>query len=393
MAGALGQIMQKPVVAHLLRANTRFNSRLGTAFAAAITYFSVLSLIPIAFLAVLTVSIVLAGRSDLVVDALGGALGQETGEGIAGALQGLQSKAGLAGVIGVLSAAYAGAGWVAQLKSAVRAQWRPSLDDTEDKSNIVVETLLNLLILIGLLVLVMLTFALSSVATSLTGTIVRVLSLDAVPGINLLLRLVPILASVLVGFVLFNFLYRVLPQERISGRHVLKGCLAGSVGLLALQYGSSALFGVFGGNAAVAAFGPVIVLMLFFNLFARLILFIAAWIATSEQRAIAGEHIDADTPLEEDPDIELEPVITAAPEVEAADRPAQRARQAWSRREDVQIGPEVLQVQYPDENVSVPQTVAVRSTRIASAVGWALGAASGVGLGAAITAALRRRRP
>ena len=55
----------------------------------------------------------------------------------------------------------------------------------------------------------------------------------------------------------------------------------GSIALVALQYLASFLISAFRGNAAAAIFGPVIVLMLFFNIFAQLILFIAAWIATS----------------------------------------------------------------------------------------------------------------
>lgn len=394
MGERLKKIMLVPWVAHLLRANTRFTTRLGNAFAGAITYFSVLSLIPIAFLAVVVASIVLAGRSDVVTDVMGQALGEETGGQIAKALTGLRERAGLAGVIGVVSAAWAGATWVAQLKSAVRAQWRPSFDDREVKSNLVVELGLNLLILAGLLVMVGLTFSLAGLATTLTDTVVGWLGLEAIPGIGVLARVVPLLVSVLVGTALFGFLYKVLPQNPIARARVARGCLAGGVGLLVLQYVSSLLVTSFGNNPAVAVFGPVIVLMLFFNLFSRLILFVAAWIATSEQRAIAGEHVDADTPLEQDPDIELDPAAEPVAELPTPDRGQSpySAQQAWSRREGVQIGPDVHQVQYPDENIQVPQTVAVRSTRIASAVGWALGAASGVGLGALVGSVLRRRR-
>ena len=49
-------------------------------------------------------------------------------------------------------------------------------------------------------------------------------------------------------------------------------------------------------------------------------------------------------------------------------------------------------MQYPDEHVQVSQTVATRATRVASVVGWAFGAASGVGLGAAVAALVGRRR-
>ncbi|SDE32779.1 YhjD/YihY/BrkB family envelope integrity protein [Auraticoccus monumenti] len=388
----LKKMQHVPWLAHLLRAGVRFTSRLGNAFAGAITYFSVLSLVPIALVTFSVVSLLFDDQVQQLVDVVVAQLGPDLGTQVGEALDQARARAGVAGLVGLLVGAYSGAAWMAQLKSAVRAQWRPSLDDPEEKSNIVVEVLRNLLTLVALLVLIVVTFALSSVATSLTDVVIGWLGLASVPGIGVLLRLVPVVASLVVGFLLFTFLFKVLPQEEVATRAVVKGALAGSIGLAVLQYSSSAVFGLFGGNAAVAAFGPVIVLMLFFNLFARLILFIAAWIATSEQRAIAGEHIEADVPLEQDPHVELEPVRTPVPAEPDRGRNPYSAQVAWSRREGVRIGPEVLEVQYPDEKVQVSQTVATRATRIASVVGWGFGAASGVGLGAAVAALLGRRR-
>ncbi|MVA75796.1 hypothetical protein GC722_07140 [Auraticoccus sp. F435] len=391
MAEWLQRIQHVPWVAHLVRANTRFTSRLGTAFAGSITYFSVLALVPIAMVAFAVVSFVYHDELQGLVDELLPALGPDLSEQLRTVLVEAQSRAGVAGVIGLVTAAYAGAGWMGQMKSAVRAQWRPSLDEQEERKNFLLESLLNLLVLLALVVLVGATFLLTSVATSFADDVMRWLGLQDVPGIGWLLRLVPLLGTLLFGFVLFLFLYRVLPQQRISTRMVLKGSAGGAVGLLVLQYLSSVLFGLFRDNVAAATFGPVIVLMLFLNLFARLILFVAAWIATSEQRAIAGERIEADLPLEQDPDLDLGPVKVPAPEPERGRSPYS-AQQAWARRHGVRIGPQVLTVQYPDEKVQVPQPVAVRATRIASAVGWLLGAATGAGLGASLASSLRRRR-
>ncbi len=95
--------------------------------------------------------------------------------------------------------------------------------------------------------------------------------------------------------------------------------------------------------------------MLFFNLFARLILFIAAWIATAEQEAI--------------PQLEVEERVRFALQPEpVAEEP---------------------------EPVLVPQHVAVKSVRVGMGAGYVTGAATGVGLGAiiaAIAARLSRRR-
>ena len=59
--------------------------------------------------------------------------------------------------------------------------------------------------------------------------------------------------------------------------------------MAALQYLAGFLIGLFANNLAARFFGPIIVLMLFFNFFATLILFIAAWIATAESPAFEEE--------------------------------------------------------------------------------------------------------
>ena len=65
------------------------------------------------------------------------------------------------------------------------------------------------------------------------------------------------------------------------GEHkaLVLGLFAGVLGL-ALSYAATFLLGSFADSAAVAVFGSVIVLMLFLNLFASLVLVVAAWIAT-----------------------------------------------------------------------------------------------------------------
>lgn len=387
----ISTILERPAVAHLLRMNSRFNGRLGNQFAAAITYFSVLAIIPIAMVAFALVNLIAGERLDpLIADGLAG-LPRGLADQVGPAIQQARDSAGTVGVIGLLTAIYAGAGWVANLKTAVRAMWRPRFDAGEDKATIVVETLKNLGLLIGLLVLVVLSFGFSAAATTLTGTVVRLLGLSEVPGIGVIGTVVAILGSLLVGFALFSYLFWLLPAEPAPRRSMLRGVLAGAVAFGLLQYLTTFLFSVLAGNAAAAVFGPVIVLMAFFNLFARLVLMLASWIATTEQRAMAGQESPGDRAIVDDPAVRVDPA-TDPHEPYQRDLNPYAAKVAWSRQQRVRIGPEELDVQYPDEQVMVPQTVASRALRIGSVTGWLLGAAAGTGLGAAVTALLRRRR-
>jgi len=131
----------------------------------------------------------------------------------------------------------------------------------------------------------------------LTGTIVHWLALDAVPGISVLLRIVGPILSATAGWAMFVYLYMVLPETKFPFRIIAWGAVIGSAGLFFLQYLTGFLMGKFSGNPAAAVFGPVIVLMLFFNLFARLNLYVAAWIATSVQPAVADQIQEFDRPL------------------------------------------------------------------------------------------------
>ena len=89
----------------------------------------------------------------------------------------------------------------------------------------------------------------------------------------------------------------IVQQVKFPFRIIAWGALFGSAGLFVLQYLTGFLMGKFAGNPAAAVFGPVITLMLFFNLFARLNLYVAAWIATSVQPAVVDQIQEFDRPL------------------------------------------------------------------------------------------------
>jgi membrane protein len=298
------ELKQVPAVAHVLRMNTRYSTRLGNQFAGAITYFSLLSMVPILMFAfsacgftltVLRPDLLERFQAAIIVQLQGAPEGLQAQ--LTGLIEGLLRNWASVGLVGLFSSIYSSAGWAGNLKSAVRAQTRPLFDMKEHKHFFLVEILLNFAILLGLLVILAVTFALAVMATSLTGTIVHWLALDEVPGISVLLRIVGFILSSIAGWAMFVYLYKVLPEQTFPFRIIAWGALIGSAGLFGLQYLTGFLMGKFSSNPAAVVFGSVIVLMLFFNLFARLNLYVAAWIATSIQPAVADQIQEFDRPL------------------------------------------------------------------------------------------------
>jgi membrane protein len=109
-----------------------------------------------------------------------------------------------------------------------------------------------------------------------------------------------LLVSMVAGTLLFAMLLWLFSIDPLPKRAILEGSIVGAVGLGALQLAATGLISVLSENISYATFGSVIVLMVFMNLFAQLILLVAAWVGTWERRTRrsgpAVAHPPSDTP-------------------------------------------------------------------------------------------------
>ncbi|WP_028708414.1 YhjD/YihY/BrkB family envelope integrity protein [Propionicicella superfundia] len=306
------RVLANPVVAHVRRANERFITRLGNQSAAAIAYFSVLSMVPILMFAFAVVGAtltvfrpdLLAELQDLIAvylpasDDLGGRVQ-------AVVVQALENWRAV-GIVGLGTGMWSGANWAKNLKRAIRAQMREDYDAGDDDRMFVLDMLTNLGIALVLLIALGVTLGLSSVVTSLSSQVLGWLGLhDPVSGF--ILSATSLAVSLAAGFALFWFLTGVVPGRSQPRKAVALGSLVGAIGMAALQYLGAIILGAFSNNAAASLFGPVIVLMLFLNIFATLVLMIAAWIATFDEERPAG------APGPVGPDT-TEPAVVPAPD-------------------------------------------------------------------------------
>lgn len=397
--------MRRPAVAHMLAAVERFGKRLGPQFAGAVTYFSVLSMVPIIMLVVsalgLTFTVLRPDLLPVVQETLENLLGDPESsplsEAISGYITSVFNSWRSIGLIALLTAAYAGSKWVKNLKHAIRAMWKDRFFDAQTTGNFIGSLIADLLTFFGLLLSLAIAVAVTTAGQTFSGEIINWLGLAEVPGISLLLQAVSIAISLVASWMLMAFLFVVLPGESVRLGTWLKATITGAVLLTLLQRLAGLLVNLLSGNKSANVFGPIIVLMIVFNLLATIILMLAAWVGTADTWEAARAKKDADRAAgvdDEDEDLEIdgpsrdhEPASTSPPTL-AARRRADRwaASIATDDLRAANYDPARVVVEDPDSMVK--QDVAARGVRVGMGVGYGVGAATGIGLGAAVAVAV-----
>lgn len=414
MKETIAGLMRKPWIAHILAALERFGKRLGPQFAGSITYFSILSMVPVLLFGIAVLGLVFTVlRPDLLAEvqnfllqqlgATGGPVDPNNPteeEQFAQAVSTFVTETfgGWRGVFGIsiLTAAYSGSNWVKNLKHAVRAMWKDSFAEAAEKGNFVKELLSNLSIFFGLLLSIAIAVGVTAAGQAFPEEIISWLGVENVPGISLLVSLAGVAVSLLASWLLFAFLFTVLPGERTELGTFVRGTIAGAVLLTALQQLASVLVRLLSGNASAGVFGPIIILMIVFNLLATIILMVSAWVGTAnsweanrakkEAREAAGIGEQDETGIE-DQRAEKRRELTG---VTAPTLAARRRAERWA----AELDPDVLRavnydpaaVTVEDPEATIKQGVAARSVRVGVGLGYGVGAATGVGLGAIIAA-------
>nr|WP_205958927.1 inner membrane protein YhjD [Pantoea stewartii] len=276
-------------VAHFIRALDRFNDRLGSQFGAAITYFSFLSLIPILMVSFAAVGFVLASNPDLLTDIINKIVSSISDPSLATTLKNtvntaIQQRATV-GITGLLLALYSGLNWMGNLREAIRAQSRDVWErQPDDKEKIWKRYIRDFLSLTGLMLALVITLSLTSVAGSAQATIVNALGLDGIEWLRPALTIIATSISVLANYLLFLWIFWILPRHKPRKKALLRGTLLAAIGFEVIKFVMTLTLPKLASSPSGAAFGSVLGLMAFFYFFARLTLFCAAWIATAKYK-------------------------------------------------------------------------------------------------------------
>jgi membrane protein len=267
---------------HVMRAQENYQKVKGDFYAAGITYFTIFALFPLLMVGFAAAGFVLASSPHVLADienriktTVSGDFGQQLIGLIDSAIQSRTSV----GVIGLATAAWAGLGWIANLREALSQMW----DQRGEQQNFVRTKLSDLLALLSAFVAIVATIGLTALADPALMT--RVLQWIGVPhpdGLGGVLRAVSLVMSWGVSWLLFSWMIARLPRESVSFRSSIRAGLMAAVGFEIFKLvGSIYLRSVVHGPAG-ATFGPVLGLMVFAYVTARLVLFATSWAATSK---------------------------------------------------------------------------------------------------------------
>lgn len=273
----------------VMRAQERYNDSKGDFYAAGITYFTIFALFPLLMVGFAAGGFVLASRPDLLTeieDKIKGAVSGDLGTQLISLMDSAISSRTSVGVIGLATAAWAGLGWMANLREALSQMW--GLQRGEPPG-FVKTKLSDLLALLSAFVAIVVTVGLTVLGN---GTVMRNvlewLGIPDFPALGVLLRIASLLVSLGISWLLFTWIIARLPRESVSFRSAARAGLIAAFAFEVFKQVASIYLGAVLRGPAGATFGPVLGLMVFAYVTARLILFATAWAATSPDNLLAA---------------------------------------------------------------------------------------------------------
>ncbi|RMI31765.1 inner membrane protein YhjD [Nocardia stercoris] len=273
----------RPWLDHLVRAGGRYQRQRGDYYAAGITYYTVLALFPLAMVGFAAAGFVLSRKPGLLADLhrkilenMPGAFGSQLTDLVNHAIA---SRASV-GVFGLVAAAYAGLGWVANLRAALTEQW----EQQSDTGNWFARKFSDLGALVGLGIAMVVSVGLSTVADSSLGEVVlRSIHLDQAPLVPQLLRLLSTALAVLASWALFVWIIARMPHEPLTLASAARAALLAALVFEVWKKVATIYLQIVLKSPAGATFGPIIGLMVFAFYTARIVLFATAWAATATE--------------------------------------------------------------------------------------------------------------
>lgn len=267
---------------HLARAGTRYTERHGDHYAAAITFFSVLSLVPLLMVGFAVAGYVLFFNPDLLMQiqaAITANLPGSIADTLNPAIEQAIAQRNTVLSLGLLTALYSGIGWMSNLREALSEQWaQPPETPALPK-----KMLFDLLSLAGLGLALLLSFGITGIAGGFAREVLEFLGLAGQTWARLLLGAIGLLLGLVANFLIFLWVIARLPRRHATLGSAVRAAVFGAVGFEVLKRVMTYYLGTVANSPSGAAFGGIIGLFVFAFFVSRFILFVTAWAATARE--------------------------------------------------------------------------------------------------------------
>lgn len=259
----------------------RYRERDGDHYAAAMTFFSLLALVPLIMVAVSVAGFVLAGDRLLFAEldrVIAASLPPELGGQVTTVAHTVVGERGRIGILALAVAVYSGWSWISNVRDAVTAM----LGQERTPRPLLRGIAADVLALAG----VGLAMAVSFGLASLTGAAGAWL-LDLVGLTGGFAHVVLVAGSLLLGlaanWLVIAWCLARLPRRALPLRSTLRPAGAAAVGLGAIQQAGGLYLHLLGRSPAVATFGTLVGVLLFGYLIVRWLLMVTVWITVRDE--------------------------------------------------------------------------------------------------------------
>ncbi|MFI1162352.1 YihY/virulence factor BrkB family protein [Streptomyces sp. NPDC020801] len=275
----VGPWLARLMLTHAWRSYERLDRVKWTRLAAAMTFISFVALFPLltvgAAIGAATLSTEQQHTLQNKIEQQFPGLGQQLD------ISTLVQNAGTVGVIAGAALLLTGIGWVGQVRDCLRAVWE--LPDPEE--NPLLSKVKDGGILVGFGGAVLVTLAVSTIASAAVGWTSRQAGLDEQGWGSLLLRIIAFAVAVLADFLVLLYVLTLLPGVEPPRHRLLVAALLGAVGFELLKLLLSGYVQGVAAKSMYGAFGVPVALLLWINFTSKLVLYCAAWTATGSKRA------------------------------------------------------------------------------------------------------------
>ena len=265
---------------HLVRAGTRFTEHHGTHYAAAITYFSILSLVPLLMIAFAVAAYVLFFNPSYL-DQIRASISETLPPNLVEVVnpiidQAIGSRTAV-GIVGLLGALYSGIGWMSNLREALSEQWAQAPEPPALPKRL----FFDLTALLGLGIALVGSFAITGVAGGFAETLLNLIGLGDQTWALFLLKVLGIVLGLGANFLVFLWVIARLPRQHTPIRSAVKAAVLGAIGFEILKQVMTYYLSSVTSSPSGAAFGPILGLLVFVNFASQFVLFVTAWAATA----------------------------------------------------------------------------------------------------------------